>query len=385
MHAIFADYSTSDPRAALHAMTAQPVSREPSTGALLVTSYQLVQELLLHPALTNMAQRDPLADADLTAQQVELHRPVLRFFQAWGHHHTMVRDRLRPAFSRSACAPILHQLALDCAELLEQLSTESVPVDWIDRFCRPYALRLLAALFGATSAQLDTLAGATEGLMAYLAKPRAHLDDEVGGRARESLTMAQAAVRDTVLAEPTAPLALALREIADDTGLGEQTAVAVAVQIITGTLDPLAAALAEAAQRYQSSAAARPYRAAADEALRLSCPFRFAVRYATEEFRIAGHTVLPGQRVLLVLGSANLDEEVFPDPLAFLPGREARPLSFGWGVHHCVGATLARGALDILARTLDEGGRTLEVVPGSLRRVGHLGADQITALMVRVG
>jgi cytochrome P450 len=387
VHPIFADYSSSDPRTALRAMAAERITREPKTGALIVSAYDLAHELLLHPALTNMPTDDPLTKAGLSPRQIDLHRPVVMFFRAWGGHHGEVRRRLLPAFSRQAIHPVLPQLEDACAALLRDIREDAEPENWIDRFCRPYCLAVLAAVFGATVAQMDLLAASTDGLMAYLAKPGSHLDDTLAVHARASMDQARAAVRELVLERPVTGLAKALRSMADDPGLGESVAVAVAVQIITGTMDPLAATLSETILRFAEPGSGRPSTTDgyAEETLRLSCPFRFAVRYATQELDIQGHVVHPGQRVLLVIGAANLDENFFPEALAFQPGyRENRHLAFGRGAHMCIGATLARAAVNILLTTLTAACYAVEADPATLRRTGHLGADQITRLEVLI-
>jgi len=62
-----------------------------------------------------------------------------------------------------------------------------------------------------------------------------------------------------------------------------------------------------------------------------------------------------GEKVALVYAAANRDPAHFPNPDAFLPERdEAAHLSFGWGVHRCVGSFLAQTELRLLARTLVE-------------------------------
>jgi Cytochrome P450 len=58
---------------------------------------------------------------------------------------------------------------------------------------------------------------------------------------------------------------------------------------------------------------------------------------------LAGHTIEPGDKVLFWEASANRDEEVFTDPMTFDIRRDPNPhLSFGQGVHFCLGANLAR-------------------------------------------
>ncbi|WP_045743589.1 cytochrome P450 [Actinoplanes rectilineatus] len=376
-HPIFADYRDSDPRAALREMTARPVSVEPRTGALIVTAHPLVQRLLLDPGLTNMPQRDPLDG--LPPERIALHRPVTDFFRAWGGHHAEVRRRLLPIFGRHHLNPLLPRLRETAGELLRGLRATAEPADWVRDFCRPYCLAVLGAVFGASDHDMDVLARSTDGLMAYVAKSGSARDDDLAVRARASIEQAGAAVRAIVLDAPASELAVALRSIADDPALGRPVAVAVAVQIITGTMDPLTTALTETLLHR-----ADPGAGFTDEVLRLSCPFRFAVRYATRDMEVEGHRVRAGQRVLLVLGAANLDEDVFPEPLEFRPdGRENRHLAFGRGAHMCIGSGLARAAIGVAADALATADVTVEADPATLRRAGHLGADQILGLTVR--
>jgi cytochrome P450 len=80
-----------------------------------------------------------------------------------------------------------------------------------------------------------------------------------------------------------------------------------------------------------------------EEALRFDAPVQMLFRTATEDVELAGAKIPKGAVVAPLFGSANRDERVFPDPDRFDPRRRAREhLAFGHGVHHCLGAALAR-------------------------------------------
>ena len=84
---------------------------------------------------------------------------------------------------------------------------------------------------------------------------------------------------------------------------------------------------------------------AVEELLRYTSPVEMATeRYAREDTEIGGRTIPRGQLVLAVLGSANRDEQHFEDPNVLDLARDPnRHLAFGrGGVHHCLGAPLAR-------------------------------------------
>jgi cytochrome P450 len=84
---------------------------------------------------------------------------------------------------------------------------------------------------------------------------------------------------------------------------------------------------------------------AVEELLRYTSPVEMATeRHASEDVEVAGTTIPRGELVLAVLGSANRDERHFEDPDALDLARDPnRHLAFGrGGVHHCLGAPLAR-------------------------------------------
>jgi cytochrome P450 len=82
---------------------------------------------------------------------------------------------------------------------------------------------------------------------------------------------------------------------------------------------------------------------AVDEMIRWVTPVKEFMRTATRDYKLRGATIREGQSVLLSYPSANRDEEVFDDPFRFDVGRDPnKHLAFGFGVHYCLGAALAR-------------------------------------------
>ena len=83
--------------------------------------------------------------------------------------------------------------------------------------------------------------------------------------------------------------------------------------------------------------------ATVEEMLRLDAPLHLFARYALEDVEFAGVQLKKGEKIGLLLGAANRDPDRFPRPDAFDAKRDPNPhLTFGAGIHFCLGAPLAR-------------------------------------------
>lgn len=83
--------------------------------------------------------------------------------------------------------------------------------------------------------------------------------------------------------------------------------------------------------------------AGVEEVVRWTHPAAYNRRTATRDLDLFGQTVRAGDKVVFWEASANRDEDVFARPFEFDLGRDPNPhLGFGHGVHHCLGANLAR-------------------------------------------
>jgi cytochrome P450 len=88
-----------------------------------------------------------------------------------------------------------------------------------------------------------------------------------------------------------------------------------------------------------------------------------------EDVVIGGAPLAPGSRVALVIGAANRDPRRFAEPDRFDVRRaDAAHLSFGGGIHFCIGAPLARLELETTLSELLRTEAELRILPGAARR-----------------
>lgn len=119
---------------------------------------------------------------------------------------------------------------------------------------------------------------------------------------------------------------------------------------------------------------------AVKELLRFDPPVQLDARRAVENVSIGGRMIRAGQVVLLAIGSANRDPEVFSDPDRLDIGRrETSHLSFGRGIHYCLGAALAemeaRIAFTVLLRRFSS--MRLNAKPKYRRQIVLRGVEEL--------
>jgi cytochrome P450 len=77
------------------------------------------------------------------------------------------------------------------------------------------------------------------------------------------------------------------------------------------------------------------------------------VRVASVDLELENQVIREGETLLMLLAAGNRDPDRFPNPDRFdLSRTNVRPLSFGGGVHYCLGAGLARVELEVVFRAL---------------------------------
>lgn len=124
---------------------------------------------------------------------------------------------------------------------------------------------------------------------------------------------------------------------------------------------------------------------ATSEILRWQTAVAHMRRTVTEDHEFRGHQFKAGDKIALWYTSANRDEEMFEHGELFLPEREnaRRHLSFGYGVHRCVGARLAELQISILIEEMVKRGMRLEAA-GAIGREPNPFVYSINSTPVRI-
>jgi cytochrome P450 len=122
-----------------------------------------------------------------------------------------------------------------------------------------------------------------------------------------------------------------------------------------------------------------------EETLRYDTSTQMILRVTRQPVSLRGVEIDEGQRVLLLIGSANRDEEVFDDPERYDLDRNTQNLiSFGGGRHFCMGAALARMEARIALTELVGRVGSYEVDPDGIERVHSINVRGLAALPTTV-
>ena len=267
--------------------------------------------------------------------------------------HKRLRDPLMAAFSMKRIQSLAPLVIADIEDLLGALAA-SDEADLLHAFCKPLPLRTICRLLGVPVADADKLRGWSDALIAFQT-PGLPVEVQVG--AAHGLCALESYIRSIILEKTAAPddgliSALIAGRTAGENDLSDDELVAdIGVVFFAGhetTINTLANGFHELLiQRPQWEAVVRgdvDPENLTDELLRHDTSVMGLYRRATVDAVIGGVTVPQGATLWVSYAAANRDPAKFDAPETLQLGREnaRQHLTFGSGVHYCVGPLLAR-------------------------------------------
>jgi cytochrome P450 len=284
--------------------------------------------------------------------------------------HTRLRRLVSRAFTPARVRELAPRVEALTAELLASAVTSSATkdsatrdsatkdnggrFDLISGLALPLPVAVISELLGIPPADRPRLVGWSDALARSL-DPQFLISEEERGRQRAARDEFAAYLRGLLPSRRRSPggdLISALIGVHDAGGpLTEDELVGLCILLLVAgheTTRSLIGAVVLALLRHPAelaALAARPSLAgqAVEEALRYDPPVQMVSRYALRSAEIAGVTVAAGSFALLLLGAANRDEGLCADAERFSVSRDGqRHLAFGYGIHFCLGAPLAR-------------------------------------------
>ena len=346
-----------DPHAIYHRLRAEdPVHWNAALNGWMLTRYDDVR----------MAQRDPRFSAEraipFADQMDSRNRPKVadmgRLLAKWvvfndPPRHTVLRRLMLEAFTPRAIDGLVPEITTIVDGLLAKLAGRD-EIDLIGDFAYPLPATVIAHILGVPGKDIDRFRDWSDALALVVGSVRSAPDRfERGAEALVELTDyfrdavterrargAKGALIDSLIEAHDADGSLSIEELVGNCVIllfaGHETTtnlIGNGILVLLDNPDQLAALRADPSL----------IEPAVEEILRYEPSVHSILRLAAEDMTLRGKRIRAGDRIQLMLGAANRDPEVFDDPDRFRIDRAPnRHLGFGYGLHFCVGAELAR-------------------------------------------
>jgi cytochrome P450 len=291
--------------------------------------------------------------------------------------HTRLRRLVSRAFTQRRVEGLRAHITRRVDELVSAMADRG-EVDVMNALAFPLPVSVIGEMLGVPPADRPQFQGLVRDSTATLELVVTAADRE---RARAARTVIEAYFLELFAerrARPGADLlsALIAAEEAGDT-LSEEELLATVVLLFAAGFETttnliangLVALLAHPDQLARLRREPQLMRAAVEELLRYDTPNHVQGRQATQDLELGGTPVAAGEIVITLLGAANRDPARYPDPDRLDVARpDAQPLSFGGGIHHCLGAPLARLECEIALSALLRRFGAIELAGTPVRR-----------------
>jgi cytochrome P450 len=273
--------------------------------------------------------------------------------------HTRLRRLVAKAFTARRVEQLRPRTRAVADDLVDGMLAAGPPADLVEHLATPLPIRVICDLLGVPVADQDRFHTWSEAIVSTTS-----LTPEVAQQYIDNLFAYMGELIARRRREPTDDLLGAMVRARDaDDRLAEDEVVRLAAGLLAAGHETTVTQIPNFVyvllthpdewDRLRAEPALVP--SAVEELMRfvpLGASSAFA-RYALEDVELGGVLVRAGEPVVVSIPSANRDETVFAEPDRLDLTRQANPhLGFGHGVHHCIGAQLARMELQVVLETL---------------------------------
>ncbi len=272
--------------------------------------------------------------------------------------HTRLRGLISKAFNRNRIESLRPKIEEIVGELLTELTTSSPTFDLISNYAEPLPVRIIAELLGFPRSEEHLLRPWSQAIVKmYEVSPSEAVQQE----ARKAAAEFSQYVHDLMLTRKSNPGSDLISELAQVEEAGERLStnelIATCVLLlnagheasVNGFGNGMVSLLNNQNQRELLIKAPDKHSdTAVEEFLRFDSPLQLFERTAIEDVEISGVKIHEGEKIASLLGAANRDGRVFDNPDSMDITRSPNPhISFGGGIHFCIGAPLARLEMSI--------------------------------------
>ena len=320
--------------------------------AWLVVRYDAVRAALNDPRLSKDMHAALATGADLVAEGLPGPAFARHMLSVDPPDHTRLRRLVSGTFSPRRVEALRPRVQVIVDDLLDQIAAQGPEsrVDLVAAYAFPLPFTVICELLGVPEPERDALGRGLAGMLVPTSTPAQY------ARAKEASDGVVAMLCELVRTKQQQPgddLVTGLINARDgEERLDSQELLSTIFQLIVAGHDTttsligngVVALLRNPDQLAQLRNDSASIAAAVEELLRYDAPVPHATfRYAIEPVTIGDVTIPAGAQVVIGLAAANRDPDRYANPeLLDMDRAESRHLAFGHGIHHCLGAVLAR-------------------------------------------